>query len=325
MNKYVFIALSFIAALVFALLLTPLVKMLAIKFNIVDKPNERKVHKVPIPVGGGVAIYLSFFITLLLAIALYHFSGHVFTGRDLSIVISLALAGTLILIVGLIDDTRNMPPKVKLMCQILIILLIIPFGVTINFLSHPRGDIIYLPRWFSIALTIFWIAGIMNAVNLLDGLDGLLAGVSSISATIFLCVSIIKGQYFIALLMAILAGSTLGFLRYNFNPAQLFMGDTGSLFLGMTFAILSVVGALKGTTTVALFVPAFIMGLPIIDTLWAIVRRAKKKQPIFKADREHIHHKLLGLGLSQRQVVLVIYLINICFGLVGLFLCHSFR
>jgi UDP-GlcNAc:undecaprenyl-phosphate/decaprenyl-phosphate GlcNAc-1-phosphate transferase len=325
MNRYAFIALSFFAALVLALLLTPLVKICAIKLNIVDKPNERKVHKVPIPVGGGVAIYLSFFITLMSAMALYHFSGHIFTGRDLSIVISLALAGSLILVVGLIDDIRNMPPKVKLACQILIILLIIPFGVTINFLSHPRGDIIYLPRWLSIALTLFWIAGIMNAVNLLDGLDGLLAGVSSISAILFLFVSLIKGQYFIALIMAILAGSTLGFLRYNFNPAQLFMGDTGSLFLGMTFAILSVVGALKGTTTVALFVPVFIMGLPILDTLWAIVRRAKNRQPIFKADRGHIHHKLLGLGLSQRQVVLVIYAINICFGLIGLYLCHSFR
>jgi len=165
----------------------------------------------------------------------------------------------------------------------------------------------------------------MNAINLLDGLDGLLAGVSTISATIFFIVAMMKGQILVAILMAALAGATLGFLRYNFNPAQLFMGDTGSLFLGILFACLSVMGALKGTTTVALFVPVFIMGLPILDTLWAIVRRALKKQPIFKADKGHIHHRLMNLGLTQRQAVLIIYAINICFGLVGLALCHCIR
>jgi len=324
-SKSHFIVLFFSMALLLSLLLTPLWKRIAEKLGIVDKPNERKMHTVPVPVCGGVAIFASFFAALASAVFFYSSTGQVFTSRDLTITLALAIGGTLTLIVGLIDDIRNMPPRVKLMCQILIILFIIPFGVSITFLSNPAGGIFYLPRWLSILVTLFWIAGIMNAVNLLDGLDGLLAGVSAISATVFLVVALMKGQFFIALVMAILAGATLGFLRYNFNPAQLFMGDTGSLFLGIVFAILSVVGALKSTTTVALFVPVCIMGLPILDTLWAIIRRAKNRQPIFKADKGHIHHRLLSLGLHQRYVVLIIYGINICFGLIGLTIAHVFK
>lgn len=325
MSKELFLFLQFVIAFLFALALTPVIKALAIRFNIIDKPNERKMHKKPIPLGGGVAIALSFYLALLIASLLYPVTGRELTSRDVSILFSLFIGGSLTVVLGMVDDIRVMPPKVKLMGQILIILVIIPFGVAITFVSNPFGGLIYLPKFVSIFITILWIAGIMNAINLLDGLDGLLAGVSTISAIIFLCVSLMKGHFLIAMIMAVMAGSTLGFLRYNFNPAQLFMGDTGSLFLGIMFASLSVVGALKGTTTMALFIPVLIMGLPITDTLWAIIRRARKKQPIFKADKEHIHHKLLSLGLTQRQVVLIIYGINIFFGLIGLGLCRFIK
>jgi len=315
----------FLIALLLALIITPIFRLIAEKLEIIDRPSERKMHKAPIPVGGGVAIYLSFFVTILVATIMFPLSGQTFTPRDMSILFSLFLGGTLTMLVGLIDDILNMPPKVKLLCQIIIGLIVISFGVSITFIKNPLGGFFYFPHWLSIIVTLFWIVGIMNAINLLDGLDGLLAGVSTISATIFFIVAMMKGQILVAILMAALAGATLGFLRYNFNPAQLFMGDTGSLFLGILFACLSVMGALKGTTTVALFVPVFIMGLPILDTLWAIVRRALKKQPIFKADKGHIHHRLMNLGLTQRQAVLIIYAINICFGLVGLALCHCIR
>lgn len=315
----------FLIALLLALIITPIFRLIAEKLEIVDRPSERKMHKAPIPVGGGVAIYLSFFVTILVATIMFPLSGQTFTPRDMSILFSLFLGGTLTMLVGLIDDILNMPPKVKLLCQIIIGLIVISFGVSITFIKSPLGGFFYFPHWLSIIVTLFWIVGIMNAINLLDGLDGLLAGVSTISATIFFIVAMMKGQILVAILMAALAGATLGFLRYNFNPAQLFMGDTGSLFLGILFACLSVMGALKGTTTVALFVPVFIMGLPILDTLWAIVRRALKKQPIFKADKGHIHHRLMNLGLTQRQAVLIIYAINICFGLVGLALCHCIK
>jgi len=324
-SKIVFSFVLFLIALLLALIITPVYRLIAEKLEITDKPSERKMHKAPIPVGGGVAIYLSFFVTILIATIMFPLSGQTFTSRDTSILFSLFLGGTLTMLVGLIDDILNMPPKVKLLCQIIIGLIVFSFGVSITFIRSPLGGFFYFPHWLSIIVTLFWIVGIMNAINLLDGLDGLLAGVSTISATIFFIVALMKGQILVAILMAALAGATLGFLRYNFNPAQLFMGDTGSLFLGILFACLSVLGALKGTTTVALFVPVFIMGLPILDTLWAIVRRALKRQPIFKADKGHIHHRLMNLGLTQRQAVLIIYAINICFGLVGLALCHCIR
>ena len=327
MTGITFLVLLFFMAWLFSLIITPVIRSLALKLNIVDRPDERKMHKVPIPYGGGVAIYLSFFFGLVMLLCLYPLavkgSQQIFTPRNMRILLSLFLGGTLTMLLGMVDDVRVLRPKVKLLGQILIIFIMYAFGVAISFVSNPfDGSIFYLPRWLSITVTILWIAGIMNAMNLLDGLDGLLAGVSAISALIFLGVSLMKGQLLIAMLMAILAGSTLGFLRYNFNPAQLFMGDTGSLFLGVFFASISVVGALKSTTTVAFFVPVFIMGLPIIDTLWAIIRRARKKQPIFKADKEHIHHKLISLGLSVRQAVIIIYIVNICFGLIGLALCR---
>jgi len=174
-------------------------------------------------------------------------------------------------------------------------------------------------------LTLFWIVGITNALNLLDGLDGLLAGVALTTALVFLGVSLLKGQVVVALVMATLAGCALGFLRYNFNPAQIFMGDTGSLFFGVMFAGWSVVGLLKSTATLALIVPVCLMGVPILDTSMAIVRRSLSGRPIFQPDKEHLHHRLLGLGLTQRQVVAVIYFINILFGLAGLVLALAVK
>ncbi|MDQ7824819.1 MAG: MraY family glycosyltransferase [Candidatus Eremiobacteraeota bacterium] len=323
MSVIVFLLVLFFISLLLALILTPVVKVIAQDLEIVDKPSERKMHRTPIPYCGGVAIYLSVFASLLIAAVIYPFSGHTLTGREMSVFFSLFLGGTLTMLVGLIDDIVNMPPKVKLLCQIVIVLIIVQFGVAVTFISNPFGaGIYYLPKWLSIVVTLVWIVGIMNALNLLDGLDGLLAGVTTISALIFLAVSLIKGQFLIAMVMASLAGAALGFLRYNFNPAQLFMGDAGSLLIGILFASCSVIGALKSTATLALFVPVLIMGLPIMDTLWAILRRAKNRQPIFKADKGHIHHRLMNLGLSQRQVVLIIYAINALLGILGLALFH---
>ena len=224
---------------------------------------------------------------------------------------------------GFIDDIINMPAKVKLLCQIFTVSIVMFFGILVNFFTNPFGEgLIYLPIYIAVPVTIFWIVGITNAVNLLDGLDGLLGGITVISAIIFLFVSIMKGQLLVAGIMVALAGSALGFLKYNFHPAKIFMGDTGSLFIGSIFAIASVVGGLKTTTTVAMVIPFLIMGLPIFDTAWAIVRRASNHQPIFKPDKGHIHHRLLALGLTQVQAVLIIYSINILLGLIALSVCY---
>jgi len=311
---------AFWTAFLVTLFLTPQWIKLALKHKILDKPGGRKIHQEPIPLCGGLAIYAGFFIGVgvaLLAVGgrpgfLPHKAAFSLTGLFLGL--------TLMLILGILDDRFALPAKIKLLGQIVIAFVFIHFGFSIDFITRPFHGLIYLPEWLVILLSVFWLVGITNAINLLDGLDGLLAGVSAISATLFFVVALMKGQFMVALLMVALAGCSLAFLRYNFNPARVFMGDTGSLFLGAAFASLSIMGALKLTATVALAIPILIMGIPILDTTFAIVRRFFKGQPIFQADRGHLHHRLLRLGLSQRAAVLLIYAINILLGVLGVVL-----
>ncbi len=313
----------FLTALISSLLITPLVMKIALKKGFVDKPDERKMHKQPVAYGGGIAIFLSFMLAVVLGFVLLYFYKIELPTRDMHIIQAFVIGGFLAALTGFIDDWKSMPAKVKLLCQLLSILVIMPLGVSMTFISNPFGEtLIYLPKWLGIGLTLFWMAGIMNAVNLLDGLDGLLGGVSAISALVFVCVALMKGHFLVAGIMIILVGSALGFLKYNFNPAKIFMGDTGSLFIGMVFAIASIIGGLKTTTAFALLIPFLIMGLPIIDTSWAIIRRAKNRQPIFKPDKGHIHHRLLGLGLTQKQAVCIIYVINLVLGLTAIAICY---
>jgi UDP-GlcNAc:undecaprenyl-phosphate GlcNAc-1-phosphate transferase len=312
--------LAFGTAFLVTLFLTPQWIKLAVKHRILDKPGGRKIHQEPVPYCGGLAIYAGFFIGIgaaLLAVGgrpgfLPHKAAFSLTGLFLGL--------TLMLILGILDDRFALPAKIKLLGQILIAFVFIYFGFSIDFITRPFHGLVYLPGWLVIVLSVFWLVGITNAVNLLDGLDGLLAGVSAISATLFFVVALMKGQFLVALLMVALAGCSLAFLRYNFNPAQVFMGDTGSLFIGAAFASISIMGALKLTATVALAVPILIMGIPILDTTFAIVRRFFKGQPIFQADRGHLHHRLLRLGLSQKAAVLLIYAINILLGVLGVVL-----
>lgn len=327
-------------------LLCPVAYRLATRMGVLDQPDARKVHSDPIPRWGGVAIFMSFYLTV--GIALWFSMGGSVTpvarfvggvtgalsgaGDQLpsdqsarSMLIGLLLGGSLMVLLGMIDDVLGLPAKIKLLGQIVVAGVFVYFGIQISFLSHFQHGVVYLPDWTARALTVFWIIGLTNAINLLDGLDGLLAGVSGISAAFLCVVSLMKGQVMVALMLAALSGSALGFLRYNFNPARMFMGDTGSLFLGCMFACLSIMGALKLSATLALLVPIFIMGLPIADTAWAIIRRAANRRPIFQADKEHLHHRLLGLGLSQRQVVAVIWMINGMLGLLGVILAYTVR
>ncbi len=320
---YLIFAGVFIAALLISFFLTPLVIKIAAAKGFVDRPNERKMHKVPIPYGGGIAMFIAFIASASLGFAVMWIYRSEASMREILLFTAFCAGSFLAFVIGLIDDIISMPAKVKLLCQIVAVSIVMAFGVSVTFVTNPFGEgLIYFPVFVTIPLTIFWIVGIMNAVNLLDGLDGLLGGVSVISALVFFIVSCMKGQILVACMMAAIAGSALGFLKYNFNPAKIFMGDTGSLFLGMVFAIASVVGGLKTTTTVAFLIPFLIMGFPIIDTAWAIIRRASSRQPIFKPDKGHIHHRLLGLGLTQKQAVCIIYAINLCLGLIAIAICY---
>ena len=228
--------------------------------------------------------------------------------------VGLLVSGTLIVAVGLIDDYKNLPAKVKLLGQVLAACVLVAFDVRIDFITDPFGDFIFL-EYFAAPATVFWIVGLTNTVNLIDGLDGLAAGVSSIAAVTIFLVALQQDFLLVAVLTAALAGAAIGFLYYNFNPARIFMGDTGSMFLGFMLAGISVIGAVKSAATIALIVPILALGLPILDTAFAIVRRYRGGVPIFKPDKGHLHHRLLDLGFTQRQAVLLMYVISALLGL----------
>ena len=205
----------------------------------------------------------------------------------------------------------------KLLGQILAACILVAFDIRIDFITDPFGDFIFL-EYLAVPVTLFWVVGITNTVNLIDGLDGLAAGVSTIATITILLVALQSGDLPVVFLTAALAGASLGFLHYNFNPARSFMGDTGSMFLGYMFAAISIIGAVKSAATIALIVPILALGLPILDTTFAIVRRYRGGVPIFKPDKGHLHHRLLAMGFSQRQAVLLMYVFSAFLGLAAI-------
>lgn len=293
---------AFTVALAVAYVTTPWVKDLAIKAGAMDAPDARKVHKKPIPRMGGLAIYLGFVLAILASM-------HV--NREIA---GLLLGGTVILMVGIIDDMVQLSAKVKLLGQIAAAFVLVMFNIRIEWLTNPFGDMLYVD-YFSIPLTVLWVVGLTNTVNLIDGLDGLAAGVSTIASITILLVALQQNFWTVAILTAALAGAALGFLQHNFNPAKIFMGDTGSMFLGYMLAAVSILGTVKSAATIALVVPIMALGLPIMDTAFAIIRRYMNGRPIFKPDKGHLHHRLLELGLTQKQAVLLMYVISGCLGL----------
>lgn len=300
---------AFLIALFVALIATPAVIVLAAKTGAMDAPDARKVHKGPMPRIGGLAIYCGFMAAILAMLNFADLTQEIANG-----VIGLLLGATLIVIIGLIDDYKNLPAKVKLLGQILAACVVVYFDVRIDVITDPFGDYLYL-EYLAVPATVFWIVGLTNTVNLIDGLDGLAAGVSTIASITIMLVALQEDVMIVALFTAALAGAALGFLRYNFNPAKIFMGDTGSMFLGFILAGISVIGAVKCTATIALIVPILALGLPIMDTTFAIIRRYRGGVPIFKPDKGHLHHRLLDLGFSQRQAVLLMYVISALLGL----------
>ncbi|NLM34853.1 MAG: undecaprenyl/decaprenyl-phosphate alpha-N-acetylglucosaminyl 1-phosphate transferase [Clostridiales bacterium] len=287
---------------IIAFLATPLVKKLALKYKVVDDPkNNRKIHKKPIPLLGGLAIYLPFVLLTLI-------KGPVVTDAEIGII----LGATIIIIGGILDDIWELKPFEKLFFQLMAAVVLIIMGVSIQLIANPfTNDISYLDiGYWSVPITIVWVVGITNAMNLIDGLDGLSSGVSLISTITIFIIAVTKDRSNAMYLTAILMGSIAGFLPYNFNPASIFLGDTGAQLLGFLLAAISMEGAIKSATIFSVVVPILTMGLPIFDTVFAIIRRKVNGRSIMEADRGHLHHRLLDLGLSQRQAVLIMYLIS---------------
>lgn len=293
---------AFTIALAVAYFATPRVKDFAIKVGALDAPDDRKVHTKPIPRMGGLAIYGAFVLAVLASM---------YVSRE---VMGLLVGGTVILIVGIIDDLKPLPARVKLLGQIIAAAVLVMFDIKIEWLTNPFGEMIYV-EYLAIPLTILWVVGLTNTVNLIDGLDGLAAGVSTIASVTILLVALQQNFWTVAVLTAALAGSALGFLQHNFNPAKIFMGDTGSMFLGYMLAAISILGTVKSAATIALIVPIVALGLPILDTAFAIIRRYMSGRPIFKPDKGHLHHRLLEMGLTQKQAVLLMYVMSGCLGL----------
>ena len=297
-------------ALFISLLLVPFVAKLAIKIGAVDKPNERKVHTKIMPRMGGLAIYLSFFAVLFLS--------HEMTMQH----IGLLTGGTVLVLVGIIDDKTDMPAKIKLLGQIFAACIVVAAGVRVEFMTNFILGGVFPLYIFSVPFTVLWIVAITNAVNLIDGLDGLAAGTSIIAATTMAISGYATGQTEMASMALILIGASLGFLKYNFHPAKIFMGDTGSMFLGYNLSVLAIMGFTKSFTVLSLVTPILVLAIPILDTLFAIIRRKMNNKPIFKPDKNHLHHCLLNYGFSHRNTVLIIYAVSAVLALCGLIMTY---
>ena len=306
------LAAAFVVAALLALVLTPLVRRVAIRLDNIDRPDHRRVNDAPIPRGGGVAVAVAFLVVAVAGIAMNAQTGVVPVPRTLepTELIALLAGGVVATLLGILDDTFQLRARWQLLSQLGLAALAVAAGITVTFLNNPFGPgNINLSGPFAIGFSMLWIVGMINSINFIDGLDGLSSGIALIAAATLGLISLTTAvaQPFIGILCFALAGALLGFLRWNFHPATIFIGTSGVMFVGYTLAVLSILGTAK--VAVALLV----LGVPILDTFWIIVRRLGSRRSPFTPDRGHIHHRLLDMGLSHSQTVLVIY--AICVGL----------
>ncbi len=306
----------FFSAMGIALVLTPRVASWASRKGICDYPSSRRVHASCIPRAGGIALFISFVVTYLVSLAITSEQGLGAILNREQFFFLLGAAG--IFTLGLWDDIKRLSPWIKFSGQIAVGLLVWYGGIDVELLSVTLYKGISLPSWLSLVITVFWVVLLVNAINLIDGLDGLAAGICLFVSLTLLSLCFSTGKPMLIIGFSALAGSCLGFLRYNFNPASIFMGDCGSYLLGYLLAALTIQGAMKSHAAVALLIPVIALGVPLLDTLLAPVRRFVLGKKMFLPDQSHIHHILLRLGYSQRHVVVIIYGITIFLGLISL-------
>lgn len=324
------IAIAFMLAFITTFVITPYTIKLAKKIGAVDTPkDERRVNTITMPRLGGLAIIAGFIVSIIYLLIILSIEKSINLLEDNLYIklIGFFIGGLIIGIVCFIDDLKDLPPMVKLIAQIVAAIVVVTFGLRINNINIPFFDKVGLPNVFSIILTIGWIVGVTNAINLIDGLDGLSSGIALISCISMLIIFALNGSPIIAiLLITALAGALSGFLPFNFNPAKTFMGDAGSNFLGYCLACISIFGVAKTYTLIVVVAPLIVLGLPVIDTIVAIFRRiikGKSIKAIMKADKGHLHHKLLKMGFSQKEAVLVMYAITAALGLFTIVLLES--
>lgn len=316
MNNIIF----FMTALFVSFAATPVVMKFASVVGAIDVPkDERRMHKSPIPLLGGLSIAIGFMASLLVWLMLYWMGFADFNLADRELV-GLIFGILIVLTVGVVDDIHGLGAKTRLAFQTLAALTVALAESKIEFISNPFSEtgIIYVPPVLSVIVTVIWIVGITNALNLIDGLDGLAAGVSLVSTISLFIISIMRNDYTTAALLAAIAGAIIGFLPRNFHPAKVFMGSSGAYFLGFVIAVISLTGSIKAYTAISLVLPILILGLPIFDTLFAITRRLKNKKSISESDRGHIHHRLVDAGFSHLQSVLLLIGVSILLGFASI-------
>src|ERR1700686_73102 len=306
-----------------SLTLTPLLRRFCERYQLLDEPrDDRRVHRKAVPRLGGVAIFLSLGIALSVLPLVNNLLTQTLRPGLREIVVFL-ICGFLVLVLGVYDDLRGASAAVKFAGLGAVTVLFYVLGGRIEGLSIPFVGNVTLHPVLGFLLTMVWVVGIANAFNLIDGVDGLASGSALFSSLVLLTVSLIQGKALVAVIALVLTGALAGFLRYNFNPASIFLGDSGSLFVGFALAALSVQGAQKASTAVAVAIPILAFGLPVVDTSVAIARRFLSGKPIFQGDREHIHHMLIERGWSQRRVALVLYGVSALFGLLAMLFVNS--
>lgn len=303
------------ASFIIALIMTPQVKKFAEKIGAMDVPkDERRVHSHPIPRMGGLAIFMGFLFSLL-----------IFADMDTKIM-GMLIGATIIVGMGAVDDIVSLNPWVKLGVQVVAALVVIRCGIVFDAITNPNvfSDTMTISiGWLSVPITILWIVGCTNAVNLIDGLDGLAVGVSAISSVTMLLVSLFVSEPGVAVILGALTGACLGFVPYNLNPAKIFMGDVGSQFLGFVLAVMSIIGLFKLHAIITFLVPLMALAIPLADTVFAFFRRILRGQSPFHADKGHFHHRLLAMGLNQKQAVAVLYGVSAVLGLLAVLLAGA--
>jgi UDP-GlcNAc:undecaprenyl-phosphate GlcNAc-1-phosphate transferase len=343
LSAFVVYAATFAIAVAIAACATPLMIHLAQRLGVLHGPEERHMHTVPTPRIGGLAVYFGFAVALFAVLGLalaspfaltpsvahapLHHRYTVLAGQFGAVrqLVGLLFGSLLILGVGIWDDLTEMRPRNKFIAQILVALVSMLYGFIIpgvtNPLDHdPNTNWIDFPTWVGVPLTLLWYVGMMNAINFIDGLDGLLAGFTAISSLFMFWIFVLHGNVVVAIVVLALGGAAIGFLPYNFNPARIFLGDAGSLFIGYVFATVSIIGTSKTAIAISLVVPLLVLALPVVDTAAVIVRRTFTGRAITEADRGHFHHQLvLRFGLSVRQAVLLIYALCVVLGTVALY------
>ena len=301
------LVITFLISCVTSLLVTPIIIKLALKLKVVDKPdNHRKMHKGAKPSMGGLAIFIG------------AAAGFIYLQPATPEMNAIILGALIMLITGLVDDIYEIRALYKLFGQISAAVVVVSSGLVIEKLTIPFMGTVYLDNFVGIALTIFWILAATNAINLIDGLDGLAAGVSAIALTSILVMAIMDYRIVVVGLCIILVGSSVGFLFHNFHPSKIFMGDTGALFLGYSIAVVSMLGLFKNVAFFSFVIPVIVLAIPVFDTLLAIIRRAASNQGIATADKKHIHYRLMEMGYSHQGSVLIIYAFSLFFGIMAI-------